>query len=1195
MSGDSKFEDGVEGLDLSLKGPFNLGLTSGYVSALVLIGILATCSFLTLQRLIFQQVESSTVINVSGRQRMLSQRIPFHAIRLMREENWETAEAQHLREDLDSAIELMRKSHIALLEGSSEVGVPPTTCNTVFRIHDQQGLDRDLTRFLDVMSRFSQSGEFDADEMREMLILAEYSLLDRLNAVVKAYELEAQNEIRTLQLVKLGLWVFTLLLLFLEGALIFRPLAIVVHRFKERLEGAYKKLQKEMQQKSEATKEVESIFDVSSDLLGVLNSQGEFQRTNPAFGKALDFSEEELKGKSFTDLFDSVEKQFILDGLESTRQTGDSFKIECKCERQSRGHRWVRWEVQSSVGDYRYFVVGRDVTDERQMIERQRSLAELVENTSLFIGWCDLDERVQYINKYGRELIGLGLNEPLPKEIESHLTPSSYLKLTGDTIPDCIRTLKSWRGEMKMQHLVTEEVIDVEMYIFPIVNDNTGEVTGIATVTHDIRERRKAEDELRVAKEAAEDASRAKSEFLATMSHEIRTPMNGVIGMTNLLLGTDLDDEQMEFAKSIENSGETLLTIINDILDFSKVEAGRLELVREPFSLRDCVEGCLEVMSPQSSEKGIELIYFIDPGVPEMIVEDGGRLRQIILNLLGNAVKFTEQGEIEVDVFAQLITDKKYDITFTVRDTGLGIPADQIGKLFNSFTQVDGSSRRRFGGTGLGLAISRKLVHMMGGEIGVQSMERRGSTFRFNICAKQSDIPVAKLVNEDRDLQGCQALVVDDNRTNLSVLQKQLGVWGIQVTTAINGDEALQRLNERLELQGGKASESDKPIFDIALLDYHMPGMTGEDLSIEMDRSPVFSKIPRMLLTSVTYRDFAAKTELFKKYLIKPIRAKNLQQSIISIIHEDDLAEAPSRGPQRNKENKGPSLTILVAEDNRVNQRVISLLLKELGHKIRMASNGVEAVDALKEGFLPDLVLMDLQMPEMDGLEATSAVRELPLDRQPYIIALTADVLEEARRKCAVLGMDDFLSKPIQRDKLEEALLKIGEQKKNISPTGAASYDVSSSQAAVPMSSSTIAMEGQWSSMDEDLDDLEDSLAYPIELGKVGELFDILEEDGLNAMVKEYEEQCDSHLTVLRSGTVTGDFESLLHEAHKIKGSAVEIGDIATSQSASQLEESCRKNQGSLVIHHIVDLERHVRESPLRLKVAVQRYLNSTN
>jgi PAS domain S-box-containing protein len=766
-----------------------------------------------------------------------------------------------------------------------------------------------------------------------------------------------------------------------------------------------------------------TAVEQTGDIIAITDTAGRIQYVNPAFEQATGYSSGETIGRNPR-------------MLKSGSQSPEFYRS--LWETISQGRRWTGrfinkrkngslYEEEASISPVRdaagtivnYVAVKRDITERSKMEQEVTMLAHAIRSIRECVSITDTNDSVLFVNEAFLETYGYQLDELVGKSLRRMVRRLDEASQNAMPSPE-VDAGYYWEGELINRRKDGTE-FPIQLSTAPVRN-GAGQTTAIIAVAQDITDRKRSLEELRRAKDAAESASRAKSEFLANMSHEIRTPMNGIIGMTELALDTDLSPDQREYLKLVKLSADSLLGVINDILDFSKIEAGRLELNLDEFALPESVDEIMKALGVRANQKGIELAYYLRPGVPDRIIGDAGRLRQVLVNLVGNALKFTERGEVIVRVDVEAQTNDEVILHFGVRDTGVGIPPEKQTMIFESFTQADGSTTRKYGGTGLGLAISSELVDLMGGRIWVESpvnlpgiQAGSGSMFhftaRFGIPQDSKEISPVETVM----LAGARVLVVDDNATNRRILEVNLTNWEMRPTVTDGASSALKAI---------EVAEAAGDPFKLALLDFHMPGMDGLALAEQMAMLTGSSGVRMIMMSSSIFQDPVLQRSLgINASLLKPINAAELLQAIRRVLSNDARAERPLRLAAPRTGN--PS-HVLVAEDSQVNQELIRRLLQKWGHTSVMAQNGKEALTLLDAQKF-DLVLMDVQMPELNGFEATAAIRTKERDSGAHIpiVALTAHALKGDRERCLEAGMDDYISKPIDAELLFEVVESI--------------------------------------------------------------------------------------------------------------------------------------------------------------------------
>lgn len=742
-----------------------------------------------------------------------------------------------------------------------------------------------------------------------------------------------------------------------------------------------------------AKREWETIFDSVSDLLILVDSDGIIQRSNKTAVDRLKSTYVDLLGKGINTFLEKPVKEF------SARKIPAG---ECRIK----GIEAVFWltctEVKTEDDETKILFALRDTTrqkeSERTIVDQRQYYESLLEFSPVAIVTLDMDEKIVSCNPAFEQLFGFSAEEAIGKNLDKLISPkdpreaADFTKRTkeGNTIHG-----------YGVRYRKDGQTVEVEIAGGPVyVRERT---VGIFCIYHNVTD-------LMQAKRNAESADKAKSDFLANMSHEIRTPMNGIIGMIELMKDTPLTPEQKDYLNTAKESADALLSLINEVLDFAKIEAGQMTLEKLDFDVRSLVEGVARSLAARAEAKGLEMVCMVNRDVPARIKGDANRLRQVLVNLVGNAIKFTEKGEIVIRAVVDNISESKVQLLFSVSDTGVGISHNDQKHVFERFVQADGSITRRFSGTGLGLAISAQLVKLMGGEIGVQSEPGKGSTFWFTMAGGKATVEGTRPLVIPTSLKGIPVLVVDDNKTNRLIIGKIVTGFGCQVTEVSSGSEALHELRQGLS--------KSKP-YQLVLMDMQMPEMSGEQTlrEIKVDRDLTKTKV--IILTSMGYSGDASRLDTMgcSAYLLKPIRQKELFNTILAVMGQERLPQPQQTGSIITRhalaESERDSNCILLAEDNEINQKLALRLLQKVGYSVDVVETGRQAFEAVQKKEYR-LVLMDVQMPDVDGFEATKMIRKLSggVSKVP-IVAMTAHVMSGDRDKCIQAGMNDYLSKPL--------------------------------------------------------------------------------------------------------------------------------------------------------------------------------------
>jgi len=901
-------------------------------------------------------------------------------------------------------------------------------------------------------------------------------------------------------------------------------------------------------------------------LLSIADVEGNITYVNDKFSKISGYDKEELIGKKHSLLNSNNQPKSYWQNMHNTVLAGKPWHDEVRNRAKDGSHYWVDTTIvpnYDKVGQVNGFTsIRTDITKQKEdaaLLESAKIQAESAKyalDQHSLVSAAELDGTITYVNDKFVEISGYDREEIVGKKhnlLNSNNQPKSYWQNMHNTV----LAGKTWHDEVR-NRAKDGSYYWVDTTIVPNY-DKIGQVNGFTSIRTDITQQKHILDNLAIAKEQAEVASNSKADFLANMSHEIRTPMNGVIGMTNLLLDSKLDNEQIKLANTVKSSAVGLLGIINDILDFSKVEAGKLDLELIPFNLGRMIGDIGTTMSFQSHRKGLQLICPATPVIQQWVTADPGRIRQILTNLIGNSIKFTSQGEVAVYVHLLEQTNEYKLFRFEVRDTGIGINADQQSQLFDKFSQADTSTTRKYGGTGLGLSICKKLVELMGGEIGIDSEIGQGSTFWFTLPLLNAQAVESTPVY-NTEIQNEKVLIVDDNETNLELMHQLHKIWKIPHKLVDNASSALEELKQ--------ATQQNSP-YSMAILDMHMPDIDGVELCQLIQTSPQITPLKLIMASSQAQRGDALKMKEvgFQGYLTKPIQQSELFDVLLKV---SGLKETSSEFVTRHS-TKGPAqfkAHILVVEDNPTNQLVIEGLLRTLGITVDLAGNGAEAITALQNVSKHDLVFMDCQMPILDGYQATEKIRSENtgiIKTDIPIIAMTANAMAGDKQKCLDAGMNDYLSKPIDPEKVINMLKKwLPNDEAN-----ALSSDVDDSMKTDNKGD----RKGDNDSIIFDYDDMSARLMNDPDLMKaVAEIFyqDTAEQlEELNAAIE--------NKNVMSSAAII----------HKIKGAAANVGGKRVATLAFNMELAAKADNIIDLQDNIAQLEREFNS----LKLAMEQTL----
>ncbi|MGA2924796.1 MAG: PAS domain S-box protein [Solirubrobacteraceae bacterium] len=764
---------------------------------------------------------------------------------------------------------------------------------------------------------------------------------------------------------------------------------------------------------AQARADIDGFFDLAIDLMAITGADGQFVRVNRAFERTLGYDARQLLGRLMTDFVHADDAEATRAAWAGQHEGRAVVGLENRCRAADGGYRWLRWHANASKHGLTY-ATARDVTEAKRIEIALRDAEELLalsfEHSPLGMTLNAPDGSLLRVNRAFAEMLGVPMAQLLDEPDLRRLTHPDDRALDEQHL-GCLLTGGSDVAQWEKRFVRADGSLVWALASVSLLRHADGSPRHLVSQVEDISARKRMESELRSSREQALEASRLKSEFVANMSHEIRTPLNGVVCMSELLLDTSLSPEQREYAQVGLTSAEALMRVINDILDFSKIEAGKLDIVDEDYAIEAMLAEVCEIVGIRAREKALELAIAIAPDVPKVVRGDPNRVRQVLLNLLANAVKFTAEGEIVVAIGRERSGDGIDVLRVGVSDTGIGIDQQACGRLFAPFVQGDPTTTRRYGGSGLGLCIAKQLVELMGGTIGVRSAPGKGSTFHFTLPCKPGtafapDHPV-------RDLTGTRVLVVDDNATNGQILERQLAEWGMSPHGTPSGALGLELLLG--------AAEAGRP-FEAALIDMRMPEMDGLELAGAISASPRLRATRLIMLSSGPIQQGAAHAAGIDAVLAKPVRQSTLYDQLVSSLSRAERGARPALAAEQSAPPIATGRRALVAEDNEINQVAARRVLQKLGFTVDIAHNGLAAIECSRATAY-DIVLMDCQMPEVDGYAAAAAIRhrEGAGPRTP-IVAMTAHTMQGDRDKCLAAGMDEYIAKPLRIAELARLL-----------------------------------------------------------------------------------------------------------------------------------------------------------------------------